>query len=57
MAMTASAFYAPNPENLDHIIGIAKNLLEQDFKRLSEDDPHAFATRMKRKQNEIYVNI
>lgn len=57
MAMTASTFYDVNPEDIDHIVGVTQNMIEQDLKKLYEDDPHSFAVKMKRKRNEIYVNI
>ncbi|MFT5700262.1 MAG: hypothetical protein ACI8ZB_003134 [Desulforhopalus sp.] len=57
MAMTMSAFYDANPEDLDHIIALCQKLLAEDLTRLYKDDQHTFIERMKRKRNEIYVNI
>jgi len=55
--MTASTFYDVNPEDIDHIVGVTQKMIEQDLKKLYEEDPHSFAEKMKRKKNEIYVNI
>lgn len=56
-AMSVSAFYDPNPEDLDHIIGLSQKLLAEDLTRLYKEDLYTFTERMKRKRNEIYVNI
>ena len=55
--MSMSAFYDPNPEDLDHIIGLSQKLLAEDLTRLYKEDLYTFTERMKRKRNEIYVNI
>lgn len=57
MAMTASAFSDPHPEDLDHIIGVAQNIIREELTRLYKDDLATFTERMKRKRNEIYCNI
>ena len=57
MAMTATSFYDVNPEDLDHIIELSQKILEEDLTRLYRDDPYKFIEMMKRKNNEIYVNI
>lgn len=55
--MTASSFYDVHPEDIDRIVGITQNIIEQDLKKLYEDDPHSFAEKMKHKRIEIYINI
>jgi hypothetical protein len=57
MAMTASAFFDPHPEDLDHIIGISQDILRDELTKLYKDDLVKFTERMKRKRNEIYSNI
>lgn len=57
MAMTATSFYDVHPEDLDHIIGLSQKILEEDLTKLYKDDPYKFIEQMKRKSNEIYVNI
>jgi hypothetical protein len=57
MAMTLGAGHDAHPEDLDHIIGLSQKLLAADLTRLYEEDLHTFTERMKRKRNEIYVNI
>lgn len=57
MAMTLCAGHDAHPEDLDHIIGLSQKLLAKDLTQLYEEDLHTFTERMKRKRNEIYVNI
>jgi hypothetical protein len=57
MAMSLGAFDDANPEDLDHIIGFSQKLLAEDLTRLYKEDIYTFTERMKRKRNEIYVNI
>ena len=57
MAMTLSAGYDANPEDLDHIIGLTQKLLADDLTTLYKEDLPTFIERMKRKRNEIYVSI
>jgi hypothetical protein len=57
LAMSAGAFENAHPEDLDHIIGVAQKFIQDDLTKLYKDDLYTFAERMKRKRNEIYVNI
>ncbi|BHH85762.1 hypothetical protein [Desulforhopalus sp. 52FAK] len=57
MAMTATTFYDVNPDNIDQIIALSQKILAEDLARLYNDDQYKFTERMKRKRNEIYVNI
>lgn len=57
LAMSVSAFYVNDPEDIDSIVGIQRDLVDSALYRKYKEDKHAFTTKMKRKRNEIYTNI
>jgi len=57
MAMSASAFNNPSPDDLPSIIRITQKYIEQDLTLFFETDQHAFEERMQTKKNQIFVNI
>ncbi len=55
--MTIAAFDKASSDDIDHVLGISKKILDADLINLFIEDKDEFAKRMDRKKREIFESV